>query len=491
MARDIYISRTTLVISLVIILCVVSLAFMTIEERYVAAPAFACIIMVIWLWMILWDRDKKIPFFDVGFICALATLIYSVFPLLNYWADGLNFGLLGDFRLQTFNITPADLGFFHLRHVLYIFSFVVFYVAFRGRGIIETGNVNSPDPSTKQIIILFFLLLTGYFLILRIMTGINYNTSYEPEAYARNRSAFANAPLILLQISGKLGGILFLFKLALLYLVVSRCTHRSWRIILLIWVTAEIINALVLKGGRSGLLLFLLATLLFYHRLIKQLTMKFLITSGTMLFVFFIFLGVYRQYINIDFLKFDLSEENVDFLTSTNEFQALLGTAYDVHLLKESGATIPWYLYINDIVNVLPPQQLLPFEKIPAWDWYLREIGLSGTGLGLMWGVISQSIVGLDWIELFLRGALLGYILARFHRWYLKHQAGFFGTLIYVFLCLKVYYTFRDTTFSLLTDFIWEILPFYLLLRLTVGHSLFQITPSTKENLTFAANSKR
>lgn len=152
-------------------------------------------------------------------------------------------------------------------------------------------------------------------------------------------------------------------------------------------------------------------------------------------------------------------------MSGTSEFQALLGTAYDVLQRKEAGAVLPWYLYINDFITILPPQQLLPFEKVRASEWYLRELGISGTGVGLMWGVISQSIVGLDWIELALRGAILGYILARFHRWYLKHQSEFVATLLYMFFCLKVYYTFRDTTFSLLANLVWEFIPFYLIMQ--------------------------
>ena len=86
-----------------------------------------------------------------------------------------------------------------------------------------------------------------------------------------------------------------------------------------------------------------------------------------------------------------------------------------------------------------------------------------------MWGIITQSIVGLDWIELALRGGILGYILARLHRWYVRRQSGFLETLLYVFFCLKVYYTFRDTTFSLLANLVWEIIPFIILLGLGVA----------------------
>lgn len=411
----------------------------------------------------------KDPFFDVGVFCALATLIYTVYPLVNYWVDGLQFGFLSDNRLQSYNISPAELGFFHLRHVLYLFSFVAVYSVVRGRGTMEVGNVKSLSRSAQHVIVLFFLLLSGYFLLLQLTTGVNYNSSYEPEAYSKSMSAFASIPLILLQISGKLWGILFLFKTALLFMVVSRCRQKKWRTVLIVWIAAEIINAFMLKGARSGLVMFLMAAALLYHRMIKSLSMKFLITSGTSLFIFFIFLGLYRAYVDFVSMQTDLSYASAGIFSGSNEFQALLGTAYDVLQRKTGGAYLPWYLYINDFITILPPQQIMPFEKVNAAEWYLREIGISGTGQGLMWGVITQSIVGLDWIELALRGALLGYILARFHCWYLKHQSGFLETFFYMFLCLKVYYTFRDTTFSVLSNLIWEVIPFYILLRLGVA----------------------
>ncbi|HED01022.1 MAG TPA: hypothetical protein ENN18_11710 [Proteobacteria bacterium] len=460
-------NRTISVVLPAIVLAASALAFMTADKFYVAAPGFACVLMVLWLWMTLWDRDQKIPFFDVGMFCALATLVYTVYPLVNYWVDGLQFGILSDNRLRSYNPEPYELGLFHLRHVLYLFSFVVFYSVFRGKGTIEVGNVSTPSRSTRQIIVLFFLILTGYFFLLGILTGDIYTL---PETYgeriAIGLSVASNMPLLLLQISGKLAGILFVFKLALLFIVVSRCRQKKWFIILLVWVTAEIIQTFILKGGRSGLVLFLMATALFYHRMIKPLSMKFLITSGAALFIFFIFLGLYRAYAYIDFasLQTALSQANAGIFSGSNEFQTLLGTAYDVLQRKIAGADLPWYLYINDFIMILPPQQLVPFEKVTASEWYLREIGISGTGQGFMWGVISQSIVGLDWIELALRGALLGYILARIHRWYLKHQSGFLETLLYLFFCLKVYYTFRNTTFSLLANLVWEIIPFYILL---------------------------
>ncbi len=130
-------NRTTPVVFLAMLLGASVLAFMTTDQRYVAAPGIVCVILVLWLWMTLWDRDKLIPFFDVGIFCALVTLVYTVYPLVNYWVDGLQFGFLSDNRLRQHNPSPAELGFFHLRHVLYLFSFVVFYSVFRGRRPVE------------------------------------------------------------------------------------------------------------------------------------------------------------------------------------------------------------------------------------------------------------------------------------------------------------------------------------------------------------------
>ncbi|MEI8247276.1 MAG: hypothetical protein WCI51_15695 [Lentisphaerota bacterium] len=232
---------------------------------------------------------------------------------------------------------------------------------------------------------------------------------------------------------------------------------------------AEIIQTFVIKGSRTSLVLFLISAALLYHRMIKPFSMKFLSISGAALFVFFIFMGLYRTYTDLSSLQMDLSQVGGSIFSGSNEFQALLGTAYDVLQRKAEGAVLPWYLYINDFITIMPPQQLMPFEKISASEWYLRELGISGTGQGFMWGVITQSIAGLDWLELPVRGAILGYILACLHRWYLKHQSGFLETLFYVYLCINIYYTFRDTTFSVLANIAWEFIPFYILFKAGVA----------------------
>jgi hypothetical protein len=196
------------------------------------------------------------------------------------------------------------------------------------------------------------------------------------------------------------------------------------------------------------------------------------------------------MYTDLSTMHADYAVEGGGYLSGPNEFQAMLGTAYDVLERKNSGTYIPWYLYLNDVMNVLPPQQMLPFEKVDGPEWYLREIGLSGSGHGYMWGVITQSIVGLDWLELALRGGLLGYVLARFHRWYIRRQSDFFATIFYMYLCLNIYNTFRNTTGSILAFVAWEIFPVYAILSLGPAISLCsRRTVQTKSIATSVGNS--
>lgn len=460
-------NKSVTVPSIVAAIMTVTLVFMTSDERFVALPAFLCILGVLWLWMILWSRDNALPFFDVGVFCALATAIYSIYPLVNYWVDGLRFGILADARLIDYDISPRELGAFCFRHVLYLYSFIVAYTVFRRKETLETGSVGVPSGIASKSIIVYFLLFTGYFLVLKIFLGVDFNATYASEVYEKNLTAMLGMPLLLLQISEKLWGILFLFKLALLYLLIGRCRQRKWLFILIAWIVAEILYTFILKGSRTGLVLFLMSSALFYHRMLRPLSHLFLITTGSLVLLFFIFMGLYRSFTDMASMQTALSMANAGIFSGGNEFQALLGTAYDVLQMKKSGAYLPWYLYINDFILVLPPQQIFPFEKVPASEWYLRELGISGQGVGFMWGVISQSIVGLDWFELALRGGVLGYILAGIHRWYSRRQTGFLATLIYVYLCLKIYYTFRDTTFSILANIIWEIIPFILIIKIT------------------------
>lgn len=413
----------------------------------------------------LWVKDGGIPVLDIGFICALATFVYSVLPLISFWANGFRFDSLSDARLSAYVLTAEEVGNFHWRHVLYLVGFAGSYLLFRKPSHIPTGGVELPSTSQRNAVLGLFLLLWSYFTILWATTGFTLRYSYESDGNLQFVQLISSMPLIVTQISVKLYGIFFFVKLALLFIVVQKCRAKSWRLVLLMWIVCEVVYTFELKGARSELVFFLIGAALMYHRLVARLSLRFLLPAGALFFAFFTFMGIYRSQMGFDETMVAIGQTQGGFLGVGGEFDALFGTAYDVYQrVVLGGGELPWYIYINDFINVLPPQQLLPFEKVPASEWYLRLIDNSGIGVGYMWGVITQSIVGLDWIELVIRGSVLGFVLAKAHQWYDRLKEDFMVNIVYIFLCIMVYYTFRDTTGALLGFLVWQVLPFYALM---------------------------
>jgi hypothetical protein len=442
------------------------LALLTPDERAIAAPALASITLVVWLWDTIRARDRAVPFVDVGFFCALATTVYTVYPLVNYWAGGLEFGVLSDARLQSYHIAPAELGAFHVRHVAYLFSFVIAYLAVRGYGQTRAGGVEPPAPVDRVTIVGGFLLLVTYFVVLQALTGVQVYVSYEADAFAANVRASTSLPLFFAQLSDRFAGFRFVFGLGLVALIVNRCDRVGWRILLYLYLGGLVAYTIALRGSRTDMVLSLMAAGLFYHRMVRRLSARFLFASGLALFALFILLGLYRTYMDLTELRLGVGSVDGGVLTGVNEFDSLLGTSYDVLQRTRTGLETPWYLALHELMALLPPQQLMPFEKVTGSDWYLRVLGLEGTGVGLMWGVVTQAIVGFGIAELVLRGVALGLVAALVHRWYVKRQQGFYETVLYAYLCVRAYYTFRDSTFGITANLVWEVLPCYLAIRL-------------------------
>src|SRR5262249_48808810 len=105
------------------------------------------------------------------------------------------------------------------------------------------------------------------------------------------------------------------------------------------------------------------------------------------------------------------------------------------------------------------PSQLLPFEKIDPSSWYIDLIQDNGSGVGYMFGVMSQAALGFDWIELVVRAALLALMLALLQSWYVRHPTSFGRTLFCLFASIWTYYSVRASTFYFLYFLIYHFVP--------------------------------
>lgn len=467
-ARPVTVTQGHLILLLHFVLCagavlvVVLLSDAQSAERYVVLPALALVIIALSFVATLWKRDGSLPVFELGTICVVTTAFYSLVPLLNFMAGGMSWTILSDSRLQVYNPTPEEVGAFAWRHVIYLLSLVVAYLFVRANASVRRANLEMVDRTTITMMVFLFLASVVYFQFLESWFNVSLSATYKEFLVGVQTST--ELPYFLQQIYHNVWGIKFILKLSFLVFLLQRWQSKKWRYVLVAWLLGEVLFSVLRLGSRTEVVLLLLGTALLYHRLVKPLKLWVVVLAGFVLLNGVLLWGIVRD---VSGGLGKVSEMGVSLWSVTNEFQALFGTAYDLYERKNMGAldNIPWQVYAGDLL-MLVPSQLLPFDKWNPSEWYLWLIGARGTGVGFMFGAISQAIIGLDWAELIIRGTLLGCIFALVHRWYVRRSSEFWATLLYLFLCLFSYYTFRGSTFYIVYFVLYQFVPTMMLVRL-------------------------
>jgi hypothetical protein len=388
----------------------------------------------------LFQDDGQLPVFDLGALTILITAFYSSIPLIGFWLAGLQWTELSYLPLYQLNPSASEVGGFAWRHVLYLCSFTAAYLIFRGRIPIRCGPIRELRPTAIVAIAIVGAGLLMYFKLLELMFGVSYDPSYND--LAATAASIASLPHLVRQFSHNLFAILFLVKVAALLWLVSRWNDRRSRFVLFIWLAVEGFSTVTRMGGRTWYVMLLMASVLLYHRIVKPLS----IARAAILIVALLggALG-YGLARDIGGGLHTVMQTGSSRWAAMNEFQALYGIAYDLHARQLAGTLgpIPWQIYLNDIVMLIP-SQLLPFAKADPCTGYTQS---GGAEVGCVLGVISNAVVGLDWAELIARGLGLGLLFAVVHRWYAWRQDSFWATLLYLCMCLWSYYTYRGSTF--------------------------------------------
>jgi hypothetical protein len=228
--------------------------------------------------------------------------------------------------------------------------------------------------------------------------------------------------------------------------------------VLLLWLGLEGLSTVSNMGARTYFAMLILSSVLLYHRLVRPLPIvRAAILSALLLGTLLIY-GLARDLATASGSGLRTVANTTSSRWATmNEFQALYGIAYELHARKATGALgkVPWELYATEFSQLIP-SQLLPFNKA---DPCLGYPVVDGMGVGCVLGVISQSVIGLDWIELVVRGLFLGTLFALIHRWYARRQDGYWTTMFYLCLCIWAYYTFRGSTLFIAYYVLYQFLP--------------------------------
>lgn len=394
--------------------------------------------------------SSRAPFLDVGLFFSAALFLYSVVPSVGMLVTGSGLTGFADNRLSNkYQIGPEDVAPFIWRYFVLFAAFSVTYLRFR-RSAASTELRPFIAGAKLWILAGILIVVYAYSVILELVFSINLSPNYAD--VSENLMRLSNIPLVVAQITNHLLQIGFVAKLAVMIALFTRFESRGVRNLLLGWLIIQIIAAIFERGSRSGLFLTLIAYLLLYHTYVRHFSLRQLTVVGACLIGGFLLIG----FVRMDFDEVgSISALNV--LTTTNEFQSLLGTVYDLYRMKEDeDLHVPVAIYFADLWRPIP-QQFLPFEKPDQAEWYLSMIDAQGIGVGYSFGILSEAVIGFDWLELVMRGVAIGAIFAWIHNRYVRNPQSASLTLVYLWLCLKSYLIIRNSTFYLLAAFLYQV----------------------------------
>jgi hypothetical protein len=423
------------------------------DPRAVALPAMAIVNIAVWFLCTLWNRDRELPLFEVGTICVAFTALYSAYPLIAYLlADGL-WTPTSDRRLSVWAPGFQELGTYAWGWVAYIAGLAGVYLVVRGRATAAGIRPRALSGPASIVIVWLFLALVAYFAGLWVWFGVTYNPSYQD--VQRQVGLTRDLPYVLQQISHNARGILSILKLCGIAFLLQRWSSRPARVILIAWLLGEMVATVLRMGARTDTVVLLLGAILLYHRIVRALDFKLIAIAAPALVCAALLFGFAR-----DFVRGGSSIVSGSYWAAANEFQVLLGTAFDLHKRREIGIldTPPWQVYASDGLRLIP-SQLLPVQKIEPADWYLDQIGITTPGVGMMFGVLGQAAIGYGTIELLVRGSLLGLLFALAHRAYTRRARSFWVSMLYLYLCLWSYYTIRASSFYFVYVLVYRFIP--------------------------------
>jgi hypothetical protein len=437
------------------------------SDRILAAPMLAIALTAIVFVMVLWSRDCALSVFEAGTLAMLAIAVYGTMPLLGFLLMHGQWDPSADSRLSAYPFIPTELGAFGWRYAVYAIVFAVTYLVIRGRAVVKSTAFALPKPAMQTAIVAVFTALYTAKIALKFLFD------YDPENFdytdpAASSAKNLNHPYLLLQIGHNIWSALFLVQLAVIVLLLAHWRKRWCRYALVVWLGSELVVTAVRLGSRGRVVLLLISAVVLYHRLVKRLGFRVMLAGGVLLLSGFLLMGAIRLGRGGRATGERATGETTQHvLTAANEFQALFATAFDIHKRIEAGEvdSVPWQVYVSDFYLPIP-SQVLPFEKIDPSSWYIDLIGQTGSGVGYMFGVMSQAAVGFNWIELVLRGAVLAAFLALLHRWYVRRHTHFWPTLLYLFVSIWAYYSFRASTFYFVYFVIYHFFPVLVITKL-------------------------
>jgi hypothetical protein len=422
------------------------------DNRYVLAPLAAVCLIVCFVLFEVRAQDGRLSACDVGVACVVASGLYAGMPLLVFYMMGMTWSPVSDVRMRVLDPTPAAWGGFAWGSVIYLSALAGSYVWFRRGRAPRRPGVSRPDSSQAAAILWCFVVARIILVVVESFTGVDLDPSYMDYADAMvRRMQLPYWSQQTLNFGVNVANALRFFVVGLAY---SRWKSQLVRLVFYGWVTGEVVAAALRMGARNNAVLLVVATIVLYDRMVRPVPVRRLAIWGCAALVGFTLLGMMRSTEGDVGLYFT---SNSAFWSGVSEFPATAVTAFDLDKRVNLLGRVPWQAQFGEFFAIIP-SQLLPFQKMDLSLWYIEVLGNRDT-TGYMFGVIAQSVIGWGWPELIVRGMFLGWAFGRFHRAYSRQQTNFAWTMLYTFVTVWSFYTYRSNTLSPIVMIVYCFLP--------------------------------
>lgn len=387
---------------------------------------------------------------DAGVAFGWIVFLYVWFPLLGVFLAQQGIGPPVYPRIKVLAKVPEEIAYVAMCGLAALTGFGWSYDRFRryGRIDVERGPVARRDlPVVLGLLALVVTVLAAVHLAVAPDQATRY-----AETYAR----FDRLPLWQRQILGGLEQLWWpLLLLAMTHLVAWKARAH----LLVLGLVVGGLGITVIAGGsRSSGFLAVVAYLVLLSLYVKPVRARYLVVAAVAGLVLFSLAGILRP---------GSGWAGRIPLLQEGEFVSLFINPVDFlrRTLDGRGQPLP-HAYLIDLMRLVP-QQFLPVRKVDPSIWYMATFypKYLATGGGMCFGLLTESVAGYGVPEAFVRGGVLGALLAFVSNRCLSGVVTPLKAATYLWIFVMSYHAFRDTTFVLLYRFVYHVVPALLLLR--------------------------
>jgi len=435
-------------IYLVALLVVAFAGALDAASRQVLWPVAATLASVAVLVLTIRWRDRFASYFEIGVVYAGVVALYAVVPPVIAMITHFEFSPDRDGRLSAGQPTPPQVASIIWWYAIYAAAFCAFYLLARPRHSLPIA----PDrfrgwavPISAAILLVVAKLFDVVVALLFGAPGGTYSESY---LFARG------LPVLWRQMANVFQGMEITLQIVILAALF--CHYRRTKWIILIFVAALVCWTVLRRGARTDLAIVVIAAMQLRDLLVRRISFRAIAAAGVAGFALFLAISVLRTE---SAFRMPTAEE---LSVSGTDFEGIFDTAYDLKYLQQASGAFrgkPALLFA-DVAGVVP-QQFLPFPKTSAALWYVITYypTIFAEGGGLAFGVVAEAIVGYGAIELLLRGAFVGILLALLQRWYVRGRGGVIFMAFYVWMTVMSYQMCRNTTLSIVSQTLYRFVP--------------------------------